>query len=250
MALTIGAQTTTQGARRLGIRTASLLTVGLVAVSVFPVSLLSAAEPSPKVLAVQDAPPSDDLRQAERLRLPPPVVQELAPEPASPVLDPGVASPEPRQPVADPSVELPSPAVPGPSASKREADVREVLVLVNEERTAAGIAPLTMHPQLIEAALAHAADQYDFDCLTTLTHTGTDGSNPAKRITRTGLLVRTWGENIACNHRTPAEVMRGWMNSPGHRQNILRESFTHIGISITVDSDGHPYWMQVFGTPL
>ena len=168
------------------------------------------------------------------------------------VLDPGSAAPEPATPVPDSSVKLPSPAVPGPGTGEtsRPDDVREVLALVNAERTAAGVAPLTMHPQLTEAALAHAADQYDFNCLTSLTHTGTDGSNPAKRITRTGFLVRTWGENIACNQRTPAEAMRGWMNSPGHRQNVLRESFTHIGISITVDSRGQPYWMQVFGTAL
>jgi len=231
--------------------------VTMIAALMVPVSLLSAAEPAPLVFNVEGAPPSDDLRTAERLRMTTPVVQVLDPSIASPtpdvpVLDPGIAAPEPATPVPDSSVKSPSPAVPGPGPGEtsRPDDVREVLALVNAERTAAGVAPLTMHPQLTEAALAHAADQYDFNCLTSLTHTGTDGSNPAKRITRTGFLVRTWGENIACNQRTPAEAMRGWMNSPGHRQNVLRESFTHIGISITVDSRGQPYWMQVFGTPL
>lgn len=124
-----------------------------------------------------------------------------------------------------------------------------MLDAVNVQRISNGVAPVAHHALLTQAALAHAADQFSRDCLTTLDHTGTDGSNPGDRIARTGLRVRTWGENVACNQRSVADVMQAWMNSAGHRANILNPGFTHIGISITRDSRGHAYWLQVFGTP-
>jgi uncharacterized protein YkwD len=128
-------------------------------------------------------------------------------------------------------------------------DVQAVLTLVNAERGARGIAPVSLHVQLTQAAQAHAADQFQRNCFTQLSHTGTDGSSPGDRVARTGLRVRTWGKNIACGHRTPAQVMTAWMNSSGHRRNILNSSFTHIGISVSPNSDGRIYWVQVFGTP-
>ena len=128
-------------------------------------------------------------------------------------------------------------------------DVQAVLNSVNAERVARGIAPVSLHPQLTQAARAHAADQFRRNCLTQLSHTGTDGSNPGDRIARTGLVVRTWAENIACGQRTPAQVMTAWMNSSGNRRNILNASLTHIGISVSPDGDGRLYWVQVFGTP-
>ena len=140
----------------------------------------------------------------------------------------------------------PPPPSNGPQLS---AEVQAILDSVNAERAARGVAPVTYHDQLTEAGLAHAADQFNRNCLTTLSHTGTDGSNPGTRIARTGLSVWTWGENLACNQQSPAQVMQAWMNSTGHRDSIINPSFTHIGISITRDSQGHLYWVQVFGTP-
>ena len=148
-----------------------------------------------------------------------------------------------------PALRLDPPTPTVPTVPGLAPDVQAVLDIVNAERSARGIAPLQYHAQLTQAAHAHAADQYSRNCLTTLNHTGTDGSNPGTRIARTGLSVRTWGENIACNQRSAAQVMTAWMNSTGHRANILNGSFTHIGISVTLDSFGHPYWVQVFGTP-
>ena len=128
-------------------------------------------------------------------------------------------------------------------------DVQMVLSLVNAERAARGIAPVSLQGQLSQAARAHAADQFNRDCLTQLSHTGTDGSNPGVRIARTGFSIRAWAENIACGQRSPAQVMTAWMNSSGHRRNILNASLTHIGISVSPDSDGRLYWVQVFATP-
>ncbi len=140
----------------------------------------------------------------------------------------------------------PPPPDTGPTLS---AEVQAVLASVNAERAARGISPVTYHAQLTQAAVAHAADQARFDCITTLSHTGTDGSNPGVRIARTGLSVSTWAENIACGQRTPDQVMQAWMNSAGHRANILNPSLTHIGISVSTDALGRLYWVQVFGTP-
>lgn len=129
------------------------------------------------------------------------------------------------------------------------ADVQQVLDRTNAERTARGFAPLAYHEKLAQAAEAHAADQYSRDCVTQISHTGTDGSDTRVRIGRTGLDVRNWAENIACGQRTPTQVVTAWMNSSGHRANILNPALTHIGISVSRDSDGRMYWVQVFGTP-
>lgn len=138
---------------------------------------------------------------------------------------------------------------PPPREPTAVSEVQAVVNLVNAERVARGIAPVGYHEQLAQAARAHAADQFHRDCLTQLSHTGTDGSSPGDRVARTGLRVRTWGENVACGQRTPEQVMTAWMNSSGHRRNILSASFTHIGVSVSRDSDGRLYWVQVFGTP-
>jgi uncharacterized protein YkwD len=136
---------------------------------------------------------------------------------------------------------------PPPRGSFLPADVQAILDSVNAHRAANGISAVSYHEQLTQAGVAHAADQFFRNCQ--LSHTGSDGSSAGDRITRTGLRVSNWGENIACGQRTPAQVMAAWMNSSGHRKNILNSGFTHIGISISRDSGGRNYWVQVFGTP-
>lgn len=128
-------------------------------------------------------------------------------------------------------------------------DVQTILDATNQHRAAHGIAPLELHPQLAEAAEIHALDHQVRECAAELSHTGTDGSGPGDRIARTGLRVRTWGENIACGYRTAPSVMQGWIDSPGHLANILNPAFTHLGVATSFGKDGNPYWGQVFGTP-
>jgi uncharacterized protein YkwD len=137
---------------------------------------------------------------------------------------------------------------PPPRTPVAPNDVQTILTLVNAERARVGKAPVSLQPQLTQAAQAHAANQFSRSC-SALSHTGTDGSNSFTRITRTGLQVSAWAENIACGQSTPGQVMTSWMNSSGHRSNILNSSFTHIGISVSRNSDGRLYWVQVFGTP-
>ena len=64
-----------------------------------------------------------------------------------------------------------------------------------------------------------------------------------------GVTYRSAGENIAKGQRTPEAVMNGWMNSQGHRENILSESYTEIGVGYGTDSNGMTYWVQMFRRP-
>jgi uncharacterized protein YkwD len=77
-------------------------------------------------------------------------------------------------------------------------------------------------------------------------HTSPDGKDPGDRITAAGYQWTTYGENIARGQQTPAAVMDSWMNSPGHRANILNCSFKEIGLGVHEGSGG-PWWTQVFG---
>ena len=65
-----------------------------------------------------------------------------------------------------------------------------------------------------------------------MSHDGSDGSDVGDRLDRVGYAWRTYGENVAWNQQTPAAVMDAWMNSPGHRANILNCSFTEIGVGV------------------
>lgn len=78
-----------------------------------------------------------------------------------------------------------------------------------------------------------------------MSHTGSDGSDPGARITRAGYTWSTYGENVAYGYSTPEKVMEGWMNSQGHRENILNCSFKEIGIGLAQPGN---YWTQDFGT--
>ncbi|WP_345491616.1 sigma-70 family RNA polymerase sigma factor [Streptomyces roseoviridis] len=122
------------------------------------------------------------------------------------------------------------------------SDSRQVIDLVNTERARAGCGPLTENGLLTRAAQGHSDDMAARDFFD---HTDPDGDGPGERVTATGYRWSTYGENIAKGQRTPAQVMDSWMNSPGHRANILNCDFREIGIGI--HSAGGPYWTQVFG---
>ena len=82
-----------------------------------------------------------------------------------------------------------------------------------------------------------------------MSHTGTDGSNPGDRIARAGYRFSAWGENVAIGYPDAASVMDGWMNSPGHRANILSGNVTEIGIGLAYAADGTPYWTMDLARP-
>lgn len=120
----------------------------------------------------------------------------------------------------------------------------EVTALTNAERAAAGLAPLVPDAGLTAAAQAHSGDMVARDFYA---HTTPEGREPWDRAAAAGCAHRAIGENIACGQRTAAEVVRGWMDSPGHRANILSPDFTHIGVGYAAGSTAGTYWTQLFG---
>ena len=133
-----------------------------------------------------------------------------------------------------------------PPTSTLHPELQRVLDLTNLERTSRGLAPLTHNSKLGTAAQLHSEDQAS---MRTLTHTGSDGSNPGDRITRAGYEWRTWAENAAAGFPTADEVMVAWMNNPGHRANLLSASVTEIGLGLAETSSGYRYWTQNFAAP-
>lgn len=121
----------------------------------------------------------------------------------------------------------------------------QVVDLTNRERARAGLPPLATDPLLSTAAQAHSADMV---ARAFYSHTSPEGSRPWDRAAAAGARQRSIGENIACGQRSPAEVVDGWMNSPGHRANILKPDFTHIGIGFAGGGPAGTYWTQLFGT--
>ncbi|MDG4792558.1 CAP domain-containing protein [Micromonospora sp. WMMD1082] len=134
-------------------------------------------------------------------------------------------------------------ASPSPT-SGATSEAAQVVELVNAERAKAGCGALSIDEKLMTAAQRHSQDQADSQ---NMSHSGSDGSDPGERLDRVGYAWRTYGENVAWNQRTPAAVMDAWMNSSGHRANILNCAFTEIGVGVA--SSNGPYWTQVFAAP-
>lgn len=130
------------------------------------------------------------------------------------------------------------------SSGNLSAELQQVVTLVNQERAKAGCKALSVDSKLTLAAQRHSQDQADHK---KMSHDGSDGSDVGARLDRAGYAWRAYGENVAWNQQSPAAVMDAWMNSPGHRANILNCSFTEIGVGVA-RSNG-PYWTQDFGTP-
>lgn len=126
--------------------------------------------------------------------------------------------------------------------SEAAALAAEVVRLTNLERVAAGRSALSDQPVVASAAAAHSVDQA---ARQRMDHAGSDGSDAGTRLTRAGFVWRAWGENVAVGQRTAQEVVTAWMNSAGHRSNMLSSSYTKIGIAVATGSDGRRYWTMV-----
>ncbi|MFJ7768647.1 CAP domain-containing protein [Streptomyces sp. NPDC097107] len=119
----------------------------------------------------------------------------------------------------------------------------QVLALVNEERASAGCSPVTANDRLTRAADDYSDVMADSGVMS---HTGPDGSTMTTRVEAAGYRWSTLGENIARGQADAASVMDSWMNSPGHRANILNCSFKELGVGVHF-GDGGPWWTQNFG---
>lgn len=120
-----------------------------------------------------------------------------------------------------------------------------VLDLVNEERTSRELPPLSWSEPAASAAYGHAVDM---DVRNYFDHDSPEGRSPGDRLAAAGAGGRGWGENIARGQGSPESVMAAWMNSPGHRANILNASFRYLGVGVHIAVDG-PWWVQNFLTP-
>ncbi|MEV7357861.1 CAP domain-containing protein [Kitasatospora sp. NPDC091276] len=168
--------------------------------------------------------------------------------------------PSPSTPVTAPAKSAGTPAAaqrtgaPAPTSASAPTPVgggaapssaQQVVDLVNVERAKAGCGPVSAEPRLAGAAQSHSDDMADrnyFD------HASPDGDHADHRIEVTGYRWSTWGENIARGQKDPAAVMDSWMNSPGHRANILNCAFKQLGVGVRTGSGG-PWWTQVFAAP-
>ena len=122
--------------------------------------------------------------------------------------------------------------------SDREFEL-EVLRLTNAERAKAGLPPLSWDDRLAAAARKYSTDMRENKFFS---HTNQEGLGPADRMRREGFHATSYGENIARGQQTPQDVVNAWMDSPGHRSNILHAGFTHIGVGFD-----EYYWTQKFG---
>ncbi|WP_326701472.1 sigma-70 family RNA polymerase sigma factor [Streptomyces sp. NBC_01754] len=145
-----------------------------------------------------------------------------------------------------PSPQPPSSPAPAPTKQAPASAAEQVAALVNTERAKEGCEPVRVNSLLDTAASRHSADMAERDYFS---HTSPDGTDPGDRITAAGYRWSTYGENIAKGQTTPAAVMEAWMNSPGHRANILNCAFREIGVG-REDSSGGPVWTQNFGAAL
>ncbi|WP_276356864.1 CAP domain-containing protein [Cohnella caldifontis] len=136
----------------------------------------------------------------------------------------------PSKPTTTPSQPTtPSKPTTSPSTSTSTSSyASQVVTLVNQERANAGLKPLAVNSQLANMALAKAKDMKNnnyFD------HNSPTYGSPFDMMKSFGISYRYAGENIAMGQRTPQEVMTAWMNSSGHRANILNANYTSIGVA-------------------
>lgn len=119
----------------------------------------------------------------------------------------------------------------------------EVLTLVNQQRAANDLRALSANAQLMKTATLKSEDMAK---LNYFDHTSPTYGTPFEMMKQFGISYRTAGENIAMGQTSPEQVMNDWMNSEGHRKNILNAAFTQIGIGIAKNANGQYIWTQQF----
>ncbi|MGD1854128.1 MAG: CAP domain-containing protein [Leptolyngbyaceae cyanobacterium] len=158
------------------------------------------------------------------------------------------------------AVEAQSVAMPGEShqpdaiAKNEVSDLTQrqtqLLRLMNEARQERGLSPLRFSNTLQRAAQAHVEDivSRNFE----LSHTGSDGSSVADRVRRENYAYRSVGENVAAGYSSAEDTFEQWMNSRGHRENILNPDFSEVGMGYRISAPSttyNHYWVLVLGRP-
>ena len=153
-------------------------------------------------------------------------VQVWAPEGCELPELPGITLPE------QPEIEQPE---------ENRSFAMQVIELVNQERAKEGLSVLVYDAGIEKAALVRAKETEK-----SFSHTRPDGRTFSTALTEAGVTFRGAGENIAYGQRTPEQVMEGWMNSPGHRANIMNKDYSKIGVGYYQNANGVNYWTQLF----
>ena len=154
---------------------------------------------------------------------------------------PSTDKPSADKPSTDkPSTDKPSTDKPSVSVTNTSTYEQQVIDLINEIRIKNGLSPLTENTALSRCAKAKSQDMHDKRYFS---HQSPTYGSPFDMMKQFGITYRTAGENIAMGQSTPQAVVNAWMNSEGHRANILNASFTQIGMGYV--ADGH-YWTQQF----
>lgn len=143
----------------------------------------------------------------------------------------------------EPDTQLPeteTPEIETPDDNGYHRYIQQITNLVNVERSKAGLAPLTLDKKVTAAAQVRAEEIRQ-----SFSHTRPNGSNFATALREENISYRRAGENIAWGQPSPEAVVKAWMNSSGHRANILNKNFTKIGVGYA-QYNGRNYWSQLF----
>ncbi len=188
-----------------------------------------------------DTPKAEDpAKPADPAKPEAPKAETEQPKPAKPAEPaPAPAPPAPAPPAPAPAPPAPAPAPPVTSSTAEESDV---LARVNAKRAASGLGALTINGKLTQAAVLQAEYQATNK---TMTHDGNGGLGA--RVSSKGYNWCALAENVAMGYGNTEAVFNGWVNSPGHLANILSPNVTEMGLALAKDSNGTPYWAQVFG---
>ncbi len=126
------------------------------------------------------------------------------------------------------------------------AKERKVVDLVNQERQKIGLEPYQHNQKLSQVARTKSEDMRENNYFS---HQSPQYGSPFAMMKQFDIDYQTAGENIAKGQRTPQEVVTSWMNSSGHRRNILSQEFTEIGVGLAKNKQGETFWTQMFIRP-
>ena len=127
------------------------------------------------------------------------------------------------------------------TAEEKKSAAEEVIDIVNAERSAQRKSALKSDDTLNDIAAQRARE-----ISVKFSHTRPDGTKCSSLLQENGIVNVYAGENIAAGHTSAKAVMDTWMDSDGHRRNILNDNYTRIGVGVYKASDGHIYWVQMF----
>ncbi|NLK96531.1 SafA/ExsA family spore coat assembly protein [Defluviitalea saccharophila] len=148
--------------------------------------------------------------------------------------------------IKNPALIYPNQKLTIPNIDDVKALENEVIRLVNAERAKQGLPALKANWELSRVARMKSQDMINKNYFA---HQSPTYGSPFNMMENFGIKFSSAGENIAKGQQTPSQVMNAWMNSPGHRSNILSASYTQIGVGLATSKNGTKYWTQMFIRP-